>query len=92
MNSVSEVLATIDYSQNNIKSIDYSNYSNKISVKEADLLIEQIKHLIDDDKYKPFYYKSLYRLGTDKFRELVLLAEKGKYPSRLFATLLKQYK
>lgn len=92
MQFIGDTFPTIDYSPKNLMSIDYSQITNNrfnISIRDADRLVSNASHLIDDDKYKPFYYKKLYKIGPDKFKEIILLAEKGKQPSRLFAKLMK---
>lgn len=91
---------SIDYSQKKLntsidnRTIDYSQRERtgnkyKLSIGEVDTLISQASHLIDDVKYMPFYYRKLYEIGADRFKQTILLAEKGNQPSRLFAKLLK---
>lgn len=78
----------IAYSQdknNNLIAIAYST----IAPGKADKVVENVRDLIDDPNYRPFFYKHLYRLGPAKFVALAERARKGKSPGRLFVTLLR---
>lgn len=81
---------------------DYSYRSNshrdsiaivkdKPSAKEADAIIEDCKDLIDDQNFKPFFYKKLYELGKGRFLEQAYKARKyhNGSPGRFFVHLLK---
>ena len=38
-----------------------------MSTEIADTVIHSVADLIDDPKYKPWFYKKLYTLGRDRF-------------------------
>lgn len=61
------------------------------SAKEADAIIEDCKDLIDDEKFKPFFYKKLYELGKSRFMEQAYKARKyhKNGAGRFFVHLLK---
>lgn len=88
MQQAGEILQnTIAYRQKAIvNTIAYS----KIKPFEADRILESVSDLIDDKKYKPFFYKRLYILGPTKFLELADRARKGsKSKSGLFCKLMR---
>ena len=90
MQSSKEILNTIDYSPKaKVNTIDYRD--NKLSIKEADQVIKEVTHLIDNPQYKPYFYKKLYLCGKDKFLMIAKRAEEGNNPPRLFVSLLKEY-
>lgn len=64
---------------------------DNLSAKEADAIIEDCKDLIDDQKFKPFFYKKLYALGKSRFLEQAYKARKYHRgsPGRFFVHLLK---
>ena len=64
---------------------------DKLSSRDADAIIEDCKDLIDDDKFKPFFYKKLYELGKGRFLEQAYKARKYHRgsPGRFFVHLLK---
>lgn len=84
--------------RNNYSSIVNKNLNNYSSIEEtkhsltknqADRIIETVADLIDDPKYKPFFFKRLYVIGPTNFLTIYDQAKKGKFPSRLFVSLLK---
>lgn len=90
MKSANQIIKTIDYRQKvKEKTIDYS--TNKISIEDADSIINSIAHLIDNNDYRPYFYKKLYACGAGMFLSIAKRAEEGKTPSRLFVALLKAY-
>lgn len=52
---------------------------DKLSAKEADSIIADCDDLIDNKKYKPFFYKKLYQIGKTRFIEQ---AEKARRYNR----------
>ena len=93
MQQRSESIKTIDYrNSGESSSIDYrSIVKDKPDAKEADAIIADCKDLIDDEKYKPFFYRRLYDLGKSKFLEQAFKARKYNRngAGRLFVHLLK---
>ena len=85
---------------NRIKDYSYRSNSHRDSIaivkdkpsaKEADAIIEDCKDLIDDQNFKPFFYKKLYELGKSRFMEQAYKARKYHRgsPGRFFVHLLK---
>lgn len=64
---------------------------DKPSAKEADAIIEDCKDLIDDQNFKPFFYKKLYELGKARFMEQAYKARKyhRNGAGKFFVHLLK---
>lgn len=93
MQQRSQGIKTIDYrSSEGISSIDYRTIvKDKPDAKEADAIIADCQDLIDDEKYKPFFYRRLYDLGKNKFLEQAFKARKYNRngAGRLFVHLLK---
>ncbi len=52
--------------------------------------MQEAADLIDDSRYRPFFFKRLYNLGPAKFLELADRARAGAQPARLFCKLLKE--
>lgn len=78
---------TIDYRQSGVSTKSYS----LLSIVQANTIIEDYSHLIDD-KYKKWFYKQLYRVGEREFRKAASIAKEGKTPDRLFVCILKDTK
>ena len=93
MQQRSNSIKTIDYrNSGESSSIDYrSIVKDKLSAKDADAIIADCKDLIDDEKFKPFFYKRLYELGKNRFLEQAFKARKYNRngAGRLFVHLLK---
>jgi hypothetical protein len=62
---------------------------SKITKEEADAAMQSVQDLIDDPQYKPFFFKSLYRIGVEAFFMAAAEARKADHPGRKFASLLK---
>jgi len=86
-------IKTIDYRSNEVNSsiAIESIVKDDLSAKEADAIIDDCKDLIDDEKYKPYFYKRLYELGKKRFLEQAFKARKYNRngAGRLFVHLLK---
>ena len=69
-----------------------NNSNRNIDYKEiGDNIIEMVSDLIDDPKYKPFFYKRLYAIGPDEFLGAAEKARKiGFRRGRMFVKLLKE--
>lgn len=78
---------TIAYRQKAIvNTIGYS----RINPVEADKVIASVDDLIDDCRFKPFFYKKLYKLGPTQFLEYADRARKGtKSKPGLFCKILR---
>lgn len=88
MVSSKEIILNTNYSS--IVSNNKNNYSS-IDTIEADNIIESTKDLIDDQSYKPFFYKRLYSLGKSKYLSTAEHCRKyGKAPAKLFVYMLKK--
>lgn len=80
--------------KNNYRTIDYSsniitNYRT-IDTIEADNIIKSTIDLIDDESYKPFFYKRLYSVGKSKYLSTAEHCRKyAKTPAKLFVYMLK---
>ena len=83
---------------NSVDNIPNRNYSSKRNDSDktidyrgqGDLVMAQVRDLIDDSKYLPYFYKRLNALGPTKFMALADEARKvGFKPSRKFVQLLK---
>lgn len=86
-------------------SIDYSNKTNNnyssivtgegIKKQVADQLITEALDLIDNKNFKPYFYKTLYIIGVDRFRSAMVdarAAVNARCRPCIFAGLLKQYR
>lgn len=60
--------------------------------EEAEAIIAGVEHLIDDPKFKPFFFRKLYELGPTRFMEIADQSRHADYPSRKFARTLKTTK
>lgn len=83
---------SIDYRSNSInKSIDYRTI---VSTQEADKIIEAALDLISDQKFKPFFFKTLYIIGPSNFYESMDYARKQSVECRpcIFVKRLKEYR
>ena len=81
-----------DYSyRENSQRTSIAIVKDKLSSKEADAIIADCQDLIDDQKFKPFFYKKLYELGKGRFLEQAYKARKYHRgsPGRFFVHLLK---
>lgn len=86
----------------NSRSIDYRNkhsnnsidYRTIVSSKDADKIIEQALDLISDQKFKPFFFKTLYLIGPTNFYEAMDYARKQtvKCQPCIFVKRLKEYR
>jgi len=75
-----------------IDSIENNNVKTDIPTHLADAIINSMPDLVED-KYRPFFFKKLYQLGTLRFTALAEHARKyGKQKSGqlLFVKLLKE--
>lgn len=90
MQQRSSDIKTIDYRSKNQRD-SIAIVKDNLSAKEADAIIADCSDLIDDEKYKPFFYRRLYDLGKTKFLEQAFKARKynNKGGGRLFVHLLK---
>lgn len=61
-----------------------------ITTREADGVIDSVGDLINDNNYRPFFYKHLYRLGPVRFLETADRARGSSVDDRgrLFTKLL----
>ena len=81
-----------------MENIQFKNYSYKGNDSEnysysshTDNIIGSVSDLIDDPKYKPFFYKHLYRIGPVRFIEIAEEARKiGVYKGKCFTKLIKK--
>ncbi len=81
-----------------IKNNNYSSIEKKLNTNyrtidtiEADNIIKSTMDLIDDESYKPFFYKRLYSLGKSKYLSTAEHCRKyGKKPAKLFVYMLKE--
>ena len=87
---VSDRIKTIAI-ENNSQRSSIAIVKDKPSAKEADAIIADCMDLIDDQKFKPFFYKKLYELGKGRFLEQAYKARKysNGSPGRMFVHLLK---
>lgn len=92
-NTTSSVGSLIkDYSyREQIQRSSIAIVKDKPSAKEADAIIADCLDLIDDQNFKPFFYKKLYELGKGRFLEQAYKARKYHRgsPGRFFVHLLK---
>lgn len=89
-----------NYSSNNLN--NYSNYSKKnnkesqkITKAQADEIIKQAVDLIDNPKFKPYFFKTLYLIGATDFYEAMDYARKSENPDCrpcIFVKRLKIYR
>lgn len=87
MENAREILQKHNYSS--IEDNKVINYSS-IETIEADNIIKSTEDLIDDESYKPFFYKRLYAIGKSKYLEIADHCRKhGKVPAKLFVYMLK---
>lgn len=63
--------------------------SVRLTKEEANDILRQVEDLIDDPKYKPFFFKALYRIGVEEFLLAAAEARQAEYSGRKFASLLK---
>lgn len=93
MGTASSVSQTIkDYSYRNKFTRDsIAIVKDKPSAKDADAIIADCRDLIDNEKFKPFFYKKLYELGKSRFMEQAYKARKyhKNGAGRFFVHLLK---
>lgn len=88
MFSTKEIIQNTNYSS--IEKKLNTNYSS-IDTIEADNIIKSTMDLIDDESYKPFFYKRLYSLGKSKYLSTAEHCRKyGKAPAKLFVYMLKK--
>lgn len=86
----------IQKQKNNYSSIEVNKIKNYSSIDtietiEADNIIKSTEDLIDDESYKPFFYKRLYAIGKSKYLEIADHCRKhGKVPAKLFVYMLKK--
>lgn len=60
---------------------------------QADNVMASCLDLIDDDRYRPFFFKKLYTIGPARFVEQAEKARKyGKQPGKTFVDLLLKQK
>lgn len=77
----------------NIK--NYSYYSPEMNVRQADAIVDQAVDLIDNQKFRPFFFKTLYLIGPTNFYFCMDLARKEvniKCRPCFFVKLLKEYR
>ena len=77
--------------KNNYRTIEVNKVNNyrTIDTIEADNIIKSTMDLIDDESYKPFFYKKLYALGKGKYLSIADHCRKnGKVPAKLFVYML----
>lgn len=88
--SVGDALKDYSY-RRNIHRDSIAIVKDNLSARDADAIIEDCKDLIDDEKFKPFFYKKLYDLGKNRFMEQAYKARKYHRgsPGRFFVHLLK---
>ena len=88
--SVADALKDYSY-RRNIHRDSIAIVKDKPNAKEADAIIADCIDLIDDQKFKPFFYKKLYELGKGRFLEQAYKARKYHRgsPGRFFVHLLK---
>lgn len=75
MENISDTIKSKDYSNNSSKNL--KNYStivkdNKIdkpNKAQADAIVDQALDLISDEKFRPFFFKTLYIIGPTNFYE-----------------------
>lgn len=78
-------LSTVQYSK--LTSVNYSDSINStVTVTEV---FNNLRDLIPDDDYTPFYISRFNALGCKRFIELANKARGGKQPQRLFFWMLK---
>jgi hypothetical protein len=87
---LSDRIKTIAIEKNSQRS-SIAIVKDKPNAKEADAIIADCMDLIDDQKFKPFFYKKLYELGKGRFLEQAYKARKYHRgsPGRFFVHLLK---
>lgn len=61
---------------------------------QAEEVMAGVSDLIDDPKYRPYFFKRLYQIGVDNFLEAAALARKDgvTHKGRKFASLLRYRK
>ena len=87
---VSDRIKTIAI-ENNSQRSSIAIVKDKPNAKEADAIIADCKDLIDDQNFKPFFYKKLYELGKARFMEQAYKARKyhRNGAGKFFVHLLK---
>ncbi len=70
------------------------DYSKKVSNSQADIIIEQVSDLIDDPKFKPFFFRTLTIVGPDAFYESADWARKttARCQGCMFVKRLKEHR
>lgn len=64
--------------------------SDILTTNQADKIIDSVDDLIDDKKYKPFFFKKLYKLGPTIFLQIAESSRKAKYPGHYFTSCLRK--
>jgi hypothetical protein len=95
LNTISSVLKskTIGYrEQNKLNTIDYRTI---VTSKQADAIVAQAEDLINNPDFRPYFFKTLYIIGPEKFYEAMDRARSAKDPKCrpcLFVNSLKEFR
>lgn len=91
---IKNILSSQDYSYRDKTKTNKTSIAivkDNLTAREADQIIDSVSDLIDDERFKPFFYKKLYTNGRQWFIEQAYRARKPyiNQPSKFFVHLMR---